>query len=286
MLELKNIKKSFGKKKVLNGIDVKIENGIVGLLGVNGAGKTTLINIIIDVLKPDDGEVVFNGKNIKTMKKEYRNELGYMPQYCSYYPDFTAEEFLEYMCTIKGIKKDKKMIEELLENVNLLDEKDNKVGTFSGGMRQRLGIAQAMINNPKILILDEPTAGLDPEERIRFRNMISDISKDRIIILATHIVGDVENIANELIIMKDGLINIKGSPSDLISSLNNRVKEVKVSEKDLDEFSSKYIISNLYRKSDLLNARVVCDDDLENATECSANLEDVFLYYTKIRGNN
>ena len=178
------------------------------------------------------------------------------------------------------------MIEELLENVNLLDEKDNKVGTFSGGMRQRLGIAQAMINNPKILILDEPTAGLDPEERIRFRNMISDISKDRIIILATHIVGDVENIANELIIMKDGLINIKGSPSDLISSLNNRVKEVKVSEKDLDEFSSKYIISNLYRKSDLLNARVVCDDDLENATECSANLEDVFLYYTKIRGNN
>ena len=205
-MELKTIEltKKFGSKTAVNHLNITLTNGVYGLLGANGAGKTTFMRLLCNIQTPTSGKIVLNGKNIVGLNEKYRDLLGYLPQHFGYYPDFSALDFLLYVSALKGLseKRAKKKSKELLEAVGLSAESRHKIKTFSGGMKQRLGIAQAMLNDPHILILDEPTAGLDPKERVRFRNLISAFAKNRIVILSTHIVSDVEFIAEEIIMMK------------------------------------------------------------------------------------
>lgn len=193
-LSIECLSKRFGSKIAVNNISVTLQPGVYGLLGANGAGKTTLMRMVCDVLKPTSGRILYNGKEIEQLGEHYRSYLGYLPQDFGYYPDFTAKEYLNFIAAIKGIDTvtAKKQITELLKIVNLSDVAEKKIRTFSGGMKQRLGIAQAVINDPHILVLDEPTAGLDPKERMRFRNLIAELAKDKIVILSTHIVSDID----------------------------------------------------------------------------------------------
>ena len=203
-LKILGLTKQYGSKTAVDHLNITLSNGVYGLLGANGAGKTTFMRLLCDIQTPTSGKIMLNGKNIAMLGEQYRNLLGYLPQDFWYYPNFTAWDFLLYIAALKGLseRQAKKKANELLETVDLAKEKHHKIKTFSGGMKQRLGIAQAMLNNPHILILDEPTAGLDPKERVRFRNLIGAFSKDRIVILSTHIVSDVEYIAEEIIMMK------------------------------------------------------------------------------------
>ena len=199
-LSIECLSKRFGSKIAVNNISVTLQPGVYGLLGANGAGKTTLMRMVCDVLKPTSGRILYNGKEIEQLGEHYRSYLGYLPQDFGYYPDFTAKEYLNFIAAIKGIDTvtAKKQITELLKIVNLSDVAEKKIRTFSGGMKQRLGIAQAVINDPHILVLDEPTAGLDPKERMRFRNLIAELAKDKIVILSTHIVSDIDYIADDI----------------------------------------------------------------------------------------
>ena len=201
-----NLTKRYGSKTAVNRLNATLTNGVYGLLGANGAGKTTFMRLLCTVQRPTSGKIDLDGKSIWKLGERYRDVLGYLPQHFGYYPDFTALGFLLYVAALKGLddRKAKKVSNKLLEEVGLSGESRRKIKTFSGGMKQRLGIAQAMLNDPYILILDEPTAGLDPKERVRFRNLISAFSKDRIVILSTHIVSDIEFIAEKIMIMKSG----------------------------------------------------------------------------------
>lgn len=203
-LSIECLSKRFGSKIAVNNISVTLQPGVYGLLGANGAGKTTLMRMVCDVLKPTSGRILYNGKEIEQLGEHYRSYLGYLPQDFGYYPDFIAKEYLNFIAAIKGIDTvtAKKQITELLKIVNLSDVAEKKIRTFSGGMKQRLGIAQAVINDPHILVLDEPTAGLDPKERMRFRNLIAELAKDKIVILSTHIVSDIDYIADDILMMK------------------------------------------------------------------------------------
>lgn len=280
-LELKSISKSYGKKQVLNNLSCKFGKGIYGLLGPNGAGKTTLISIIVNILKANSGEVLFSGEKIEKMGKEYFRNIGYLPQYPRFYSNYTAQEFLEYIAVIKGLKRDvaKKRIDELFEFVNLQNDRKKKVGAYSGGMRQRLGVAQAIINNPQILILDEPTAGLDPKERIRFRNLISSISQDKTVILATHIVSDVEYMAKEVVMLDKGRFVCNDTPANLINSIGDKVWNINVPENTIDECMEKYVVSNVQHTDNGFLIKTVGDKPSADATQASATLEEVYLYY-------
>ena len=230
-MELKTIglTKKFGSKTAVDNLNITLTNGVYGLLGANGAGKTTLMRLLCNIQNPTSGKILLNGKNIVGLGERYRNLLGYLPQHFGYYPDFSAFDFLLYVSALKGLdeKAARKKSKELLEAVDLSRESKHKIKTFSGGMKQRLGIAQAMLNDPHILILDEPTAGLDPKERVRFRNLISAFSKDRIVILSTHIVSDVEFIAEEIIMMKSGQIIHFGNPQEITSEIDGRLSTSK-----------------------------------------------------------
>lgn len=218
MLEIRNVYKSYGKNDVLKGISFTLDKGIYGLLGKNGAGKSTLIGIITGNLPMDHGDIFYNGNSLEKNWDMLRMDLGYMPQYASYYPTFSAEEFLRYMCVLKGVPKAtvKNVVDDLLKKVNLYERRKQKIGTFSGGMRQRIGIAQAIINSPKILILDEPTAGLDPEERIRFQELMKELSNQMAILLVTHIVNDVANISDYVLFMNEGKIVLEEKTQKLL----------------------------------------------------------------------
>lgn len=222
-LTIDRLTKQYKNKIAVDRFSTKLKPGVYGLLGANGAGKTTLMRMICDIQKPTSGQIKYNGTDIKKLGEDYRNILGYLPQDFGYYPDFTAYDFLMYIASLKGITKEKAemRIDELLQIVNLENERKQKVKTFSGGMKQRLGIAQAMLNNPKILILDEPTAGLDPKERVKFRNLISSFSQDKIVILSTHIVSDVESIADEIIFMKEGKPVLIGTAQEILRKAEN-----------------------------------------------------------------
>ncbi|MDU1538204.1 MAG: ABC transporter ATP-binding protein [Paeniclostridium sordellii] len=288
-LTLKNITKSFKDKVAVNDFNVTLTNGIYGLLGPNGAGKTSLMRIIADVSNATSGEVYLNGKSKTELGADYRDVLGYLPQDVGFYKSFTAQKFLEYVATLKGIDKYKASvkIDDLLKFVNLEKDRKRKIGKFSGGMKQRLGIAQALLNDPKILILDEPTAGLDPNERIRFKNLISEISRDKIVILSTHIVSDVEFIANEILIMRNGELVEKATPVEILNSIRGKVYSLKIKEDLLHKVQSKFKISNIIRDDEYIIVRVVGDecpliDDGIEVIEESPNLEDLFLYYFEI----
>lgn len=280
-LEIQHLSKSYGEVKALKEVSLTLENGIYGLLGPNGAGKSTLIHLLTDNLKRDGGTILWNGKEIQTMGKEYRKVLGYMPQQQGYYKDFSAEAFLFYMAQLKGMRKKeaKAAVAEMLEAVNMTAHAKERMGDFSGGMKQRILLAQALLNHPQILILDEPTAGVDPQERIRIRNFISEIAKDKIVILATHIVSDVESIAKEIVLLKKGEVIEKGAPCELLQNVKNHVYEVQVSQEQLQEMQRKYVISNLRHTTEGLVAKIITDTPPMGAGLVAANLEDVYLYY-------
>lgn len=280
-LEIEHLSKSYGEVKALKEVSLTLENGIYGLLGPNGAGKSTLIHLLTDNLHRDSGHIYWNGKEMKDLGKEYRKVLGYMPQQQGYYKDFSAEAFLLYMAQLKGMSKKeaKAAVAEMLEIVNMKDYAKERMGAFSGGMKQRVLLAQALLNQPEILILDEPTAGVDPQERIRIRNFISEIAKNKIVILATHIVSDVESIAKEIVLLKKGEIIEKGKPCELLEKVKSCVYEVPVLESQLQEIQRKYVISNLRHTTEGLVAKIITALPPRNANPVVANLEDVYLYY-------
>ncbi|APC39309.1 ABC transporter ATP-binding protein [Clostridium estertheticum] len=282
-LSIERLTKQYGNKIAVDKLSLDLKEGVYGLLGANGAGKTTLMRIICGVLTPTSGEVKLNGKNNIDMGEEYRDLIGYLPQDFGYYPDFTAKEFMLYVASLKGLMpgfaKDK--TKELLILVSLSDVANKKIRTFSGGMKQRLGIAQAVLNDPKILVLDEPTAGLDPKERVRFRNLISDFSKEKIVILSTHIVSDVEYIANEILIMKNGTIIAKNSVEGLTKEIENSVWNCTVSKSETDKFCAKHCIINLQHNSDnSVDLRIVSNKKpMDSAINVAPSLEDLYLYH-------
>ena len=281
-IEFDDLTKEFGDFTAVNHINLTMTNGVYGLLGVNGAGKTTLMRMLCTLLKPTSGTICCNGKDIFNMDSEYRKLLGYLPQDFGFYPEFTVEDYLLYIAALKGIRPvvAKKRVKELISKVGLSKAAHKKMKKLSGGMRRRAGIAQAMLNNPKILILDEPTAGLDPNERIRFRNLISELSEDRLVLLSTHIVSDIEYIANEIWLMKDGEVLHKGSIEELINSMTETVWECLVPKNRVSDFMEKYKISNMKSEINQVMLRIISHEKpVENAMRVEASLEDVFLYY-------
>ena len=281
-LTIKELSKQYGSKKAVKHFNAKLTNGVYGLLGANGAGKTTLMRMICGVQTETEGVILFNGENIHALGEEYRNVLGYLPQNFGYYPNFTAYKFLMYIAAIKGLPHTKahNRTMKLLEAVDLTEHKNEKVRTFSGGMKQRLGIAQALLNDPQVLILDEPTAGLDPKERVRFRNLISALAEKRIVILSTHIVSDVEYIAKEILIMKNGELIHQGEPEEILKPIEKCVWECEVSRKEAEELQTDYVTANLKHGSGAERLRIISQNmPCKNARNVEPTLEDLYLYY-------
>lgn len=281
-LSIDRLTKYYKNKIAVDCVSAALKPGVYGLLGANGAGKTTLMRMLCAILDSTSGEVFLNGKDIIEMGADYRNVLGYLPQDFGYYPGYTAMEFLMYISALKGIPKNiaKKRAVELLEEVGLDNVANKKVKTFSGGMKQRVGIAQALLNNPEILILDEPTAGLDPKERVRFRNLLSDYAEDRIVILSTHIVSDIEAIADEVLLMKKGKFALQGSVPELIKKAEGKVWELTVLQEETRKWQAKSTVANLRHEGGQVVLRIISDDKpSEMAVPCEAALEDLYLYY-------
>ena len=286
-LQMVNLTKRFGDFTAVDDMNIRITNGVCGLLGVNGAGKTTLMRMICTLLTPTSGQILCDGKDIQKMEGEYRNLLGYLPQEFGFYPEFSVKDYLLYIASLKGIRPvvAKKRVKELLDQVGRSKAAGKKMKKMSGGMKRRVGIAQAILNNPKILILDEPTAGLDPTERVRFRNLISELSEERIVILSTHIVSDVEYIANEIWLMKNGRLVQQGSLNDVLDSMPEKVWSLVASQAEAAKQMKEYKVSNMKTDRDGVELRIIsaqppCDD----AKVLQPNLEDVFLYYFGEKG--
>lgn len=281
-LKITSLTKRFDSFNAVEDMNITMTNGVYGLLGVNGAGKTTLMRMLCTLLKPTSGEITCNGHDVFEMDGEYRKLLGYLPQDFGYYPEFTVEDYLLYIASIKGIRPAvaKKRVKELIAKVGLQKAARKKMKKLSGGMKRRAGIAQAVLNDPKILILDEPTAGLDPNERVRFRNLISELAEERLVLLSTHIVSDVEYIANEILLMKDGHLVHRGTAEELIESMTENVWKCYVDKKDVPHFMNRYKISNMKAEAHGVELRIISEEcPFDDAVKEDANLEDVFLYY-------
>lgn len=282
VLTFSNLTKRYKDKTAVNALSITLTPGIYGLLGANGAGKTTLMRMTCGILNPTSGKVLLDGKDTLSMGENYRDLLGYLPQHFGYYPVFTAMDYLLYVAALKGLSVGaaKVRANELLELVSLQTVSKKKIKTFSGGMKRRLGIAQALLNDPKILVLDEPTAGLDPKERVHFRNLISDISKNKIVILSTHIVSDVEYIADTILVMKDGRLIHQGNPREITSSISGYVWECRVDPRQAEMLNSEYTISNLKHEGSVDMLRIVSErKPTENAVQTEPTLEDLYLFY-------
>ena len=283
-MELKMIKltKQFGDFTAVDHMNLTMTNGVYGLLGVNGAGKTTLMRMICTLLQPSSGKILCNGKDIFKMGADYRKLLGYLPQDFGFYPEFTVKDYLLYIAALKGIRPAvaRKRVKDLISKVGLLKASNKKMKKLSGGMKRRAGIAQAVLNDPKILILDEPTAGLDPNERVRFRNLISELSEDRLVLLSTHIVSDVEYIANEIWLMNDGRLLHQGTADELIRSMDENVWKCYADKSDVPALMKRYKISNIKSEPHGVELRIISKEKpFPDAVMEEANLEDVFLYY-------
>ena len=281
-LRLEHVTKRFRETVAVADVSVTMENGVYGLLGVNGAGKTTLMRMLCTLAVPTEGRITCDGEDIFGMDMRYRKILGYLPQDFGFYPDLCAEDYLMYVASIKGLRPAaaKKRVEELLHRVGLYSVRRRKMKKLSGGMKRRAGIAQAMLNDPKILVLDEPTAGLDPNERVRFRNLISELSQERIVLLSTHIVSDVSYIAKRLFLMKDGRIVHQGSMEEILEHTPVRAWLCTVSKERTNACLKKWKVANIRAGSGGNELRVLSDlPPMEGAAEAELTLEDVFLYY-------
>lgn len=275
------------KKEAVRKFNYSFTNGVYGLLGENGAGKTTLMRLICGVLQPTGGSIYCDNIEIASMGAEYRRLLGYLPQDFGYYGDFTAERFLRYMAALKALPEDyaDSRIDELLDMVELKNVKKKKLKTFSGGMIRRIGIAQALLNNPEILILDEPTAGLDPKERVRFRNVISSLGKNRMVLLSTHIVSDIDYIADRILIMKNGELIQEGTEKEITDKVEGCVWKCIVSEKEAGQITSSFIVSNMRSSGENVELRIVSErQPVVGAENVESTLEDAYLYHTQITG--
>jgi len=276
MLAVNHVTKKYGNFTALEDINIEFTNGVYGLLAPNGGGKTTLIKMLVTLLFPTSGEILWDGVEITRLGEEYRDVLGYLPQDFGYYKNQSPRQFLGYLAALKGIDRmtAKKKVPELLQLVGLGDVMDKKMRKFSGGMIQRVGIAQAMLNDPKILILDEPTAGLDPKERVRFRNLISELAKDRIVILSTHIVSDIETVANRIIMLKDHKLLCNDTHSDICKILQDKVFETW----NIENVTQPHFILTQRQEDGRTLVRFVCETGCPEAKAVTPNLEDVFLY--------
>lgn len=281
-LSIDRVTKQYKNKIAVDRISIKLTEGVYGLLGANGAGKTTFMRMVCGILTPTGGEIKVDGRNNMEMGEEFRNLLGYLPQDFGYYPDFTAYEFMMYMASLKGLPsgKAKDKTRQLMEEVGLLQAAKKKIKTYSGGMKQRLGIAQAMLNDPKILILDEPTAGLDPKERVRFRNLIADFGKNKIVLLSTHIVSDVEAIADQILLMKDGQLKLTGTVSEMEQHVEGKVWECVRDEKETGHIVENFNVANMHHNRGETTFRIISETKpFENSISVKGTLEDLYLYY-------
>lgn len=281
-LAMEHLSKQFKNKIAVKQIDTILTEGVYGFLGANGAGKTTLLQMICGIIEPTSGEVKIDGENNIQMGERFRDILGYLPQEFGYTPSFTAQDFMLYIASIKGLQPQyaKRKTRQLLRLVNLENEANRKIRTFSGGMKRRLGIAQALLNDPKILILDEPTAGLDPRERAYFRNIISEMSKDKIIIISTHIVSDIEYISDQVLVMKKGCFILQGTPEELLDKVNGEVWSCKIPNKEWTKFETQYCIANSHALANHVGARIISTEaPIDDAINVEPTLEDLYLKY-------
>ncbi|SFF97196.1 ABC-type multidrug transport system, ATPase component [Halobacillus alkaliphilus] len=282
MLEVHRVTKNFRQFTALEGIDLQFDRGIYGLLAPNGAGKTTLIKMLVTLIFPTKGEITYNGENIIDLDEKYRDILGYLPQEFGYYKNYSPEKYLIYLASLKGLTKSeaKEKIPELLALVGLKDVANKKMKKFSGGMIQRVGICQALLNDPQVLILDEPTAGLDPKERARFRKILSNLARERTIILSTHIVSDVESIANEIVMIKNKQVLYKKRQEDLCLLLEGKLFETKIPFEEVEQFRADYsVLAEKQEEGKMMMRFAVEKGDRDQGwTTVSPTLEDVFLY--------
>ena len=281
-LTITDLTKKFGHKTAVNHVDLELTPGIIGLLGPNGAGKTTMIRLLCDLTQPDSGAVLLDGENIRSMGEDYRDLLGYLPQKVGYYPWFTAEKYLMYIAALKGLSTEEAAAKakNLLEQVGLYDDRKKRLNAFSGGMLQRVGIAQALLNDPKILILDEPTAGLDPQEQIRFRTMIAGLARDRLVILSTHIVSDVEHIATQVVMLRSGKVVAHDTIEHIRNTLTGKVCTLTVSAEEADQYRQTHLVANMQPVGEEIMLRLVCPNGFpDGAVPVEPDLEDAFLAY-------
>jgi ABC-type multidrug transport system ATPase subunit len=279
-LSIENVGKCYGGKVwALRRFSLELKPGVLGLLGPNGAGKTTLMSILATITRASEGKVTWNGTDLAADPNALRAVLGYLPQDFGVYPNLNAQEFLEYLAAVKGLDAatSRRRIDQLLSLVNLADVSRRPLGGFSGGMKQRVGIAQALLNDPQLLIVDEPTAGLDPEERVRFRNLLSDLSGERIVILSTHIVSDVEATATDIALISNGALVAHAAPEELLRGIEGRVWEWVVPSADLNAVKQCYRVSNTMRRSDGVHVRVIAQDAPPGAQPVQPTLEDAYL---------
>jgi len=280
-LVIDHVSKRYGKQTLaLRDFSLQLGPGVLGLLGPNGAGKTTLMSILATITRATEGRVTWNGTDLAANPDALRATLGYLPQDFGVYPNLSAVEFLEYLAAVKGLdaKSSKQRIDELLNLVNLTDVRKRPLGGYSGGMKQRVGIAQALLNDPQLLIVDEPTAGLDPEERVRFRNLLSELSGERIVILSTHIVSDVEATATDIALITQGTLVAHAAPEDLLRKVEGKVWEWVIPSADFNTVRHQHLISNTSRRSDGIHARVLGEAPPNGAQPVAPNLEDAYLY--------
>ena len=281
-LSLNSLTKQYDALTAVKDLNLTMTSGVYGLLGVNGAGKTTLMRMICTLIRPSRGNITCDGKDIFEMEGDYRRQLGYLPQDFGYYPDLTVFDYMMYIASIKGLRPAfaKSQTDSLLEQVGMKKASRLKMRKLSGGMLRRVGIAQAMLNDPKILVLDEPTAGLDPNERIRFRNLISELADDRLVLLSTHIVSDVEFIANEIILMNKGEFFFTGTAEDIVSSIGKEVWTCIVPRQEVDEYLKRYLVANVKTAPHGAELRILSDlAPVPDARQEQATLEDAFLFY-------
>ncbi len=284
-IEIKNLSKYYGRKQALCNVNLSIRQGMFGLLGRNGAGKTTLMKTLATLLQKKEGEITVCGVPIEDAK-EIRRMIGYLPQEFSMYPSMKVGEAMDYLAILSGLNRSqrKMQIDALLKKVNLTEHQNKKVKALSGGMKRRLGIAQALLNNPKVLIVDEPTAGLDPEERVRFRNLLSEIAEDKIVILSTHIVGDIEATCEDIAIINEGSVIYNGTVDNLLHSAEGKVFTLTTSRHELPQLKRQLSITSMHTQGNQVHIRFISDIPIQNAQVCKPNIEDAYMLYLHTSG--